>query len=600
MTTAWQRAKWLILPTMALGCANTAPTASSGGVAIIFAALEGACSTTWNGTGTLPSGSADAVEHLTLQWSEADTGKSATARVNAIDLVSNGIWNVGAVPVSQQLRLQVYACTADNRVVWYGKGSDFVIQEGEDTTARVFMTPPGKLACTGNNGVGGALQSSRALSGGASLASGDAIVVGGADKWDGTVAKASVATDLYDAKLGTWRAGPPLLAPRIWPQVLVLDRTHVLVAGGEAFLNRLQVSLPIALFAPDDLSDAALAHPAAEIIDMQAVPPTTVDAKADLRSGARPFASAVVAGDAIVFAGGLGADGKGLATGARLSKLADILSQTAGKGVDLTLATARIQPGLLSYADGTVVVWGGHTSGKTSEFGELIASSGTSGTLLHVSGDAILADPNAQTIGATSVLLSEQGDILTFFVTGGIPVNAGSATGTPSYVVIVDRGAAKTAVCKKVVMSDGSLLPGGIGIAATRLDGDYLLVSGGLLSLGKVVPASADPASACQKDEQTKNGCMVNGFVLLHVPADLTTAQVTMTPVPVDTLAAVTPGFGQIALPLPVGALLAGGLTNVGPSSVSLPVTATQPFDATSQIVSAPFLQAASEAACKL
>ncbi len=595
MATVWHRAKWLILPAIALGCTANASAPAAGGVAIAFAALEGtqACSATWNGTGTPPAAGADAVDRLTLRWTELDTGKSATASITAKEVASNGTWNVGVLPVSQQLQLQVYACTADNRVVWYGKGSDFVVKQGEDTTARVFMTPPGKLACAGNAGAGGTLQTPRAFAGGAALTTGNAIAVGGADKWDGTLAKASVATDIYDYKLGTWRAGPTLLAARIWPQVLPLDATHVLVAGGSARLQKTNNTLPITLFAPDDLSSAALVAPAAEVLDVQTEGAKSAAAVANIGSGVRPFASATVAGDTVVFAGGLGEDNKALATGARVRGLAEIANLGAGTTDALTLAAARVQPNVLAYADGAVVVWGGQVSAKAADFGELIDKDGKAGALLTVTGDAILTDPNAQAMGAAAVVLSEQGDVLTFFITGGIPVDAGWATGTPSYIVIVDR-VARTAVCKKVALPADTVLPGGIGVAATRLDGGYILVSGGLLGLGKLA-SSADPQSQCQTDDQTKTGCLVSGFVLLAPPADLTPAQVAMTAVKIDGLSPMGPHFGQIAVALPVGAVLTGGLATV----VSLPASATDAFDAAAQIVSAPFSAAANQAACK-
>ena len=100
--------------------------------------------------------------------------------------------------------------------------------------------------------------------------------------------------------------------------------------------------------------------------------------------------------------------------------------------------------------------------------------------------------------------------------------------------------------------------------------------------------------SLCQTDEKTKNGCMANGLVLLAPPTDWTAPTVALTAVPVETLGPPTPRFGQIALPLPVGALLAGGMH----TAVGLPASATQTFDAAAQIVSAPFLPAANQASC--
>ncbi len=577
-------------------------------MAIVFAAEQGksGCLATQNGTGNLPSGVPDPIDRLTLKWSEADTGKSATASISAAEIASNGTWNVGVLPVSSQLQLQVYACTADGRVLWYGKGSDFVVKQGEDTTAQVFMTPPGKLACMGSNHSGGSLQTPRGFSGGVLLATGTAIVVGGADKWDGTppLAKASNATDLYNYKLGTWRAGPQLKAPRIWPLVLPLDATHVLVAGGSALLTEIdakQPKLPQFLFAPEDVSAA---DPPSEVLEILADSATSTPAVTDIGTGARPSGAATVAGDAIVFAGGLAADRTPSATGARVRGLAAIAANaTVGTPEALSLAAARVQPNLLSYADGTVVVWGGQVSGKAADFGELISANATTGSPLNAVGSDIVDDPNAQVLGAAAVVLSEQGDLLTFFVTGGILVHSGWATGTPSYLVVVDR-AAKSATCYKLptaldtVLHDGTVqphstaLPGGIGVAVARLDGGYLLVSGGLLSLGPI--SQGDPLQLCQDPTQTQNGCMVNDFVLLEPPV-LTGAQASVRAFKVDALSPIGPHFGQIALPLPVGALLTGGM-----QSVSLPASATLPtFDGLGQLISAPFPPAASQSACQ-
>ncbi len=586
----WQQAKWLILPAVAIGCAGTAPTASSGGFAIAFAAVSSesgqTCSPTWNGTGTLPAGD-QPVDHLTLQWTNTETSKSGTARVSAADVAGNGIWNVGAVPVTQALQLQVYACTADNRVVSYGKGADFAIADGGETTARVFMVPPGKLACTGSGGVGGMPQSARAFAGGTALASGDAIVVGGADKWEGGLAKASVATDIYDYRLGQWRAGPTMRAPRLQPQVLPLDRTHVLVAGGAARLKDVQPLLPVTLFAPDDLSAAGEAKPAAEVIDIEAMPPVSAEVSTAIGTGARPLSAAAVAGDAVVFVGGMDPLGVGLATGTRVRGLAAIATG-AGTSEALKLKAARIQPNVLAYADGTVVVWGGQTSAKAADFGEIIAPGDTEGVALIGSGDPVILDPDAPAIGAAAVVLTEDKDTLTFFVTGGIPVGAIWATATPSYIVVVNR-ADHTAACKKVLLSDNSTLPGGVGVALTRLDGGFLLVSGGLLSLGKVTALADDKGLRCQDDPQFANGCLVRGLVLLDPPVDLSGVQVTLKSQTLD----MGPHVGQIALPLPVGALLTGGL-------VGLPASITEPFDPAAQLLSAPFADAVSQAACKL
>ncbi len=538
----------------------------------------------------MPAAGADAIDHLTLRWTELDTGKGATASITAAEVAANGTWNVGVLPVSQQLQLQVYGCTVDNRAVWYGKGSDFAVKQGEDTTAQIFLTQPGKLDCVGRAGSGGSLQTSRAFAGGATLASGNAIIAGGAASLDGKSATASPATDIYDYRLGQWRPGPPLHAARIWPQVLPLDRTHVLVVGGVPHLAQTQTSLPIVLFSPDDVSKSAQPTPVAEVIDIQTDPTTAVAIGANFGSGALPLSRATVAGDGVVFIGGLDQTGQGVTTGARVRGLAGIASGT-GTLEPLTLATARVQPAVLSYADGTVVVWGGQSTGNAANFGEIIAPGSASGARLQVSGAPILADPNAQTLGAAAVVLSEQADILTFFVTGGIPANTGWATDTPSYVVAVDRKQG-TAACTRVSLPGGAPLPGGLGIAATRLDGGYILLSGGLLSLGKLA-AAADPQGLCQTDDQVKHGCVVSGFTLLQPIID--PLATTVTPVVFDTLSPLGPHFGQVALPLPVGALLAGGMM-----SVSMPASATDTFDSAAQIVTAPLSLADGQAACAL
>lgn len=588
----------------AVACEQDTLTVVPLGLELQFAALTDptsytGCTATTNGAGKLPTGDKDGVARLKVRWKVLDrpdlpaTAQSGQASVLATDLAKTGTWAVPDLPASGRVSIEVYGCNAEAkpRVVWYGKSADLTVKDGEETTARVFMTQPGKASCTGSLGGKALLQSPRGFSGGAALPGGNAVVVGGADAWDAKdkAVSASVATDVYDYRMGRWSAGPNLNAARIQPTVVALGGDKVLVVGGHTRTLQSHPTLPLTLFAPDLTTVPTVA---AEILDLSSAALSAKASPADVGNGALPLARGVVAGDSVVFAGGFDQAGAAVAVGTRLSGFADLAQLGKGTTQALTLVTPRVQPALLAFADGTVVIWGGQTQ-KGAPLGELIRKDGTAGIALTVSPDAVVQDPNVATLGPAAVVVAEVGDKLTFFVTGGSPVDDVWVTRTPSYFVTVDRSASPgpTAVCQPVRVGD-SELPGGLGVALVRVDPTHLLVMGGLLALSKPT-SEEDPLGLCQTEAQTQKGCVVGGFQLLTLPTDWSSATLTLQSTPVATAASFAPHFGALSVPLPVGALTVGGmLSAVGP------VAEADVFDGAAQVVTAPFEDAASDDVC--
>ena len=586
-----------------VACTSEPAPQSPWGLSLLFAPLSTAtgCTPTLNGKGTLPTGDTDGVARLKVRWTVLDRAdlpaadQAGEAAVAAADIASTGTWLLPNLPTSNRVSIEVFGCSgeAKSRVVWYGKSADLSVKEGEETTARIFMTQPGKASCTGTPGGASTLTTARAFSGGAALPSGQAVVVGGADAWDGKAASASVATDVYDNRLGRWTPGPALQAARISPTVVALGGTKLLVAGGHTRTLQINAKLPLTLFAPDLAAAPAVPAVPAELLDVGDATAGTQPSPVDLGAGALPLSRGVRAGDAVVFAGGFDLAGAPVAAGARVSGLAALAQGAAGTTQTLTLVTPRVQPALVAYADGTVVVWGGQTQ-KGAPLGELLGKTATTGVALQTSPDAVVTDPNVATIGPSATVVAESGDRLTFFVTGGSPVDAGWATGVPSYFVTVDRSTSPpTAVCRPALVG-GKAFAGGIGVTVAPVGSTHLLVMGGLLALSKLKPES-DPLGLCQTAAQTDNGCLAPGFLLLALPTDWSPATLSLTSVDMSSVAGFLPHFGTLALPLPVGVLTSGGML----AAVNLADAPSEVFDAGAQVVTPPFAQSVSDDVCK-
>lgn len=595
-TVRIQTSTWLVLTLLGTACAQTPTEPQPRGLAIQFATLSGAggCTQTTNGKGTLPQAEGETVARLKVKWTAEDRSdlkdadRTGEASISSADIAKTGSWLIPNLPTSTHLRLEVFGCSADAKVVWYGKAADYTVKDGEETTARVFMTAPGKSSCTGNAGTGATLQAGRAFSGGTTLAGGNAVVVGGAAAWQNNIASASTKVDLYDYRQGTWTPGPNLLAPRIFPTVVALDATHVLVAGGVLKLQQISQKLPLALFAPDDVSTAGRPPVAAEILTLSDSAGTTVPSTLNPGVGTLPLSRGILAGKSLLFAGGLDEQGAAVKQATRIN-VTDLAKLQPGTTETLQLLAARVQPVLVSYADGTAIVWGGQTE-KGALAGEILAVDAANGQTLTVqNSDDIVNDPNFATIGATSVVLQETGDKLVFLVTGGAPVNALWTTATPSYVVSVDRKQA-TATCVRV---QGDVLAGGLGVTAALVGTHHLLISGGLLSLSALSSSQDPPPAHCQDPALTKTGCILGGIQLFELPTDVAATPFVLKPVALPSGATLGPHFGALALPLPVGTLLAGGMT----VAVNLPDGASEIFDAAAQIVTTPF---ANSDDCKL
>jgi len=551
------------------GCAIDAPPAADGGgLALWFAPLtSGACTATSNGTSTVP----EAIDRLVVNWTDP-SGLPRTASIQRAKL-GKGSWEIRPLLVTDKLDIDVWGCSKDKKVVYAGRSNDLRIDEKAETTARVFMTPVGKLSCAGSSGGSATLHMARSLAGATvlgrseidqagkksvALAAGDVLVAGGIKDWSASkkLGTGSNVTDLYDHRLGQFRKGPDLLAPRILPHVLALAPGKVLVVGGVTTVQLFgQQTLPSPLLAPAQLASAQ-ANPPGEILRLHGAAGEaggSSKCEADVGVGARFLSSAIHLGSEVLFVGGVGDDGSPLKDATRLGNFQDVAGGGPGLSAPVKLIFERARPALLQFPDGTVIVWGGAASGKASDMGELIAPGATTGEAVQVTGAGLVDNPNLSTVGAVAVALAVSADSVTFLVAGGIPFAAPTnAANAPSYVVTVNR-TAKTADMRPVALSAGTLRAG-LHAAATRLPGGQILVAGGL-----VAPASI--ADVCT----TSGECVLDSYVVLQVPADLGGPQLTLTVVATGTLGG--PRFGMTALPLPSGALLTGGQSSILPPS---------------------------------
>lgn len=561
------------------GCAaQSAPTAQTAGLALTFAALTSAqCAVSANGSGSVPK----EVERLTVQWT-ADNAAAAGTTLSGRDTIARdsvdgtGTWTLLALPVTKKINIEVYGCDKNGKVIYGGRTNDLTIGDQKETTARVFMTPMGKLACTGSGG-SNVMTAPRSLSGGAVLPRGDVVIVGGVGAWSSkkVIGTATGAVDIYDYKLGQFRKGPNLQAPRISPHVHAISDTQVLVVGGLTQIDYISTlaAQPSPLLAPDAYNDTTVPKLKAEVID---VADGSVKAStAEVVVGALPQSSSIHRNNDILFVGGVDTTGAPVAAATRVGGLQDIAGGGKGTKVDVTLSAARARPTLLAFADDSVVVWGG--TKNATDMGEIVPPDDTKSKPLVVSGDTIIGQPGFTAVGSIAVVIGSSGDTLTFLVAGGALYSTAFADNTPSYVVTVDKKNF-TAVCKPIALSQGTLRVG-FGAAAVKLPTGQVAIAGGVLAL-KGLP------DICKNETE----CILDTFVILEIPSDFNGATVTFTVAGSGKLGtdANGPHFGMLALPLPSGALFVGGqvgiltgddndkvLDNVG-EIVNLPPTADQ------------------------
>lgn len=539
--------------TSPLACTDVEPApAETGGFAFWFAPLTGTgCGPTSNGQSKVP----DDVSGLAVTWTAAlktTTGETQTGTVRGSrGDAKGGVWQIKDIPVSDDVDIEVYGCSADKKISYVGHHRDLKVEEAKDTTARIFLAPVGKLACTGSPTGAAKLQAPRSLAGTAVLPGGDVAVVGGLGDWSssGGGGTATNAIDVYDYRNGHFRKGPTIVSARLLPHVHAVGAgTKLLVAGG---LTEVRLSSKLALSLPlvPDKIEAALPTALAEVVDAsQGESAKGEESDADIGVGKWPFSSSIHLEKDIVFVGGVDGTGTVVDQATRLSGLDDVAAGKPGLSASIKLNAARLRPALLRFPDDTVLVWGG---AKTAAgMGELIGPQASGGEALTVTGpDSLLKDKNLPTMAPVAVSISGTGDVLTFLVAGGVPYEVGdSAELAPTYAVVVTKSA-KTAELKPVTISGGTLRAG-LYTAGVQLPSRQLLLAGGLVAPYPV------PAVCNNPDE-----CLLDTFTVLAPPADLTAAELALTVVSSGSLGGGR--FGLVAAPLPAGALLAGGQASV-------------------------------------
>ena len=568
---AWQR-ECLCCVVLLAACTTATPDATDPepggpGIGLQFAALQaGSCTTTSNGAKKLPDDVATLA--LALRTGEGES----IVRVTGSDLAAvraKGQWLV-KLKATDRLDIEVFGCDKTKQVTWYGRSNDHHIDKDKDTPARVFLTPVGKVACTGSQGTAGTLQAGRSLMGGTALLraedagadnkttlvspGGDALVVGGIREWSATkaVGAGATATDIYDHRLGGFRKGPDLLVPRIAPHVHVLSDRKVLVAGGLSAAPRLgDTNLPMQMLAPDK-PGAGVPDPKAEVLKLfkdAEGGPGSKKAGADVGVGALPWSSARQHGTAITYAGGLQADGTASAKATRLEGLAEVATGGAGKTTAIVLAAGRVRPGLVTFGDGALVVWGG-TALETA-IGELVVDGETQGKALDLTGADSVGGKLAS--AAPLVVPLDIGEtIMTLLVIGGVPFDDPyNAAKAPTYAVTIDRSK-NTAVIKPITLAGGGALRAGLFAAGFQTASRQVLVAGGLLAVTSVPEVCG-----------TGSECVLDGVLLLTPPADLGADKFELGVALHGKLGG--PRFGVLALGVPAGVLLAGGQSSLFP-----------------------------------
>lgn len=557
MNTAMRTATSLTVASLLqFGCASDNLNESPAGVGLIFAALKD-CQDTPNGSGQVPAD----IDRLVLKWAN-EAGKSGTDSIKR-GSITKGFWLV-KLPATPKLEIDVYGCDKDKKLVWRGHSGGLSVESQKESKARVFMTPVsalsgGQLACAGGATGNGLMQAGRALAGGAVLVGGDVAVVGGIKTWSfaDKLGAGGTSVDVFDYRLGVFRKGPELVAPRIQPHVHAISATQILVAGGvtNVVSKVANCSLPVCLMAPQDLA-AATPSVKAEVVDLAGDDTAKAkESKADVGVGALPYSSSIHLGAELLFVGGIKA-GQAVAQATRLGNFTDLASGGAGASTTFDLKAARVRPGLLKFPDGSAIVWGGAISKKVQDMGELVAAGAAASDKLTITGDAaLLANASLSTVGPVTATLAQTADTLTFLVAGGVPVETPvKAVDVPSYVVILDR-AAKTAEIRPVALTSGALRAG-LGTTVAQLPGGQVLIAGGLLDT-KPVPGVCDKGAECILKDWT--------VVRLVGPA---AATVTLQVVAAGQLAG--PRFGMTGLTLPAAALLTGGQSRLSEGEASV------------------------------
>lgn len=554
--------------------ADPAPQAAPATTSLWFAALTGnGCGATTNGQKQLPA----EVETLVAVWTANADGKGGDKKTATVSIARSklaaGTWEIKEIPVTASLDLDVYGCSKDKKIVYIGRNAGLKVSEGTSAPARVFLAPTDKLACTGSPTGKAKIGVARGLAGAAALPGGDAVIVGGIDKWDKTAGsgEGSKATDYYDARLGHFIGGPSLSVGRILPHVHAIstqDKAQLLVVGGMLTAARKSTldKYVVSTLVPDKLVDVTpTADKRSELLEFAGGVGTVkpVNAAVDVGVGAAVLSSSIRLDKAILFVGGVAETGQILSKATRLTNPEDIAVGGTGKTESVVLNAARVRPALLSFADGTAVVWGGavlpgNKPGTAKEMGELVSASSAASEQLTVSGPSALTDdPNLATIGPVVAPVARTADVLTFLVAGGMPVNSLlNAKPAQAYLVTVTKST-KTAELRKVSLPGDAMPRAGLFGTGFALEGRRALIGGGLVGLA----VADDMAALCPNADKNKDDCALADAVLVRVPATLPAGDT----VPLELLGTFNfggPRIGVAAASLPLGALLAGGMAS--------------------------------------
>ncbi len=556
---------WSIAGLLA-GCA-VADAPAAPGLTLRFAAMDGGCQPTSNGTNTVP----ESIDTLVVVLKAAGL-EPRTVRASRASVVQAGSWLVKGIPITEDLDVEVYGCDATGAVRFAGQSNDARVESQQETTLRAFLLPVDKVACTGDDGLddgsgaqaagkvpdaSSGLPKAAALAAAAAMASGDVLITGGIGEWtsEKQPGVATRETARYDHHTGHFRRGPLMREARVWHNAIAVSDHHVLVVGGVTSVNALSSKSGVAtsVLVPNDIAKT-LPSDAAEIIDVRldagGQPKISVVSAADVGAGANLLASALKVGADVLFAGGMNTAGAPVSAATRLTGLADVATGAAGTSTAIAMAVGRVRPGLVALDDGRVIIWGGANSGKIEDMGEVLDAGAIKTKKLKITGDAdLLKLAELATAGPAVTLLSQTGTEAAFLVVGGMPfLSPLSATKAPSYVVVLNRATGEAQV--KPATAGGKTIYGGVGMALTRSPDGHVVLAGGLVALSGAAPCDAAAAE-----------CLLGQVLLLDGKVDTTGAKVDLTATATLDLGAGQ--FGVAAAPLPMGVLLAGGQSAV-------------------------------------
>lgn len=548
------------------GCA-VADGQDAPGLSLRFAALDGGCQPTTNGTNAVP----EAIDTLVVIMQAAGE-EPRTVRASRASVAQTGSWLIKGIPVTEDLDIKVYGCDAAGEVTYAGQSNDARIESQQESTLRAFLLPVNKVVCTGDDGLdngsgartagnvpaaAAGLPKAAALAQSAAMASGDVLVAGGIGEWsaDKKQGVATRETAVYDHRTGHFRRGPLMRESRVWHSVIAVDAHHVLVAGGvgnvDAIGSTSGVTTPVLV--PNDISKA-LAKEKAELIDVRldenGQPKLSAASAVDVGAGANLLSSAIRVGEEIVYVGGVDAAGAAVTDATRVTGLTDIAAGKAGTTTAVQMAVARVSPGLVALDDGRVLIWGGSVNGKADDMGEVLNPGSDKTLKLKISGDAdLLKSTTLTTAGPAVALLSQNTTQAVLLVAGGMPFSSPlSASDAPTYLVVFNRASGE-AVIKPATVA-GKPVHGGLGTVLTRTPSGQVVMAGGLVALSAQAPCAATAAE-----------CLLSQVLLIDPPTDVSAATVDLTAE--VTLDLGGGQFGISAAPLPMGVLLAGGQSAV-------------------------------------